>query len=169
MCAKEKILGGIFVFGVEEVVWYHIALGMGVDSMTKVIHTDASSKNGYSAWCYLAEGEKPVAGIVHTMNTAAVETLAALKAIEKYGHEGKILIISDCLITTLIIQQKEGWNYTTSQKPTLYQKIRNQLRLALRKYTVDSVWVPSKSRNPQHVIVDQMSRDVVNEHLKGLI
>ncbi len=134
-----------------------------------VIHTDASTKNGYSCWCYKSsEDDKFHVGIVRTMNSAAVETLAAIKAIQSTTKEAQVLIVSDSLITVRIIQQY-GTNYIyTSNAKNYYRQIRTQLIHLLHNRKVDSVWVCSKNTNNTHLEVDNMAKTTLNCYLRGI-
>jgi len=134
-----------------------------------VIHTDASTKNGYSCWVYKSSAENKFhAGVVRTMNSAAAETLAAIKAIQSVPRDEKVLIISDSLITVRIIQQF-GTNYIYSNNAKdYYKRIRTQLIHTLYNRSVDAVWVASNNTNNTHLEVDNTAKTMLDCYLRGI-
>jgi predicted DCC family thiol-disulfide oxidoreductase YuxK len=134
-----------------------------------VIHTDASTKQGYSCWAYKSSiDDKFHAGIVHTTNSAAVETLAAVRAIQSVPKGEKILIISDSLITVRIIQQYgTDYIYNTNAKD-YYRQVRTQLVHILYNRNVDAVWVASNNPNNTHLEVDNTAKTVLDYYLRGI-
>lgn len=137
--------------------------------MTIIVHCDASSKEGWSTWCYKKENEKCVVGVFHSMNTAAIETLAVIKAIERINTFEPILIISDCLITVKVIQQtndRQQHRYVSANAKPFYRKTKNRLIQLVKKYNISAVWIDSKNESPPHQEVDHMARQVLMDWLK---
>lgn len=136
-----------------------------------VIHTDGSSKNGYSCWCFKSSlDSKCTFGILHTMNIAAVETIAVINALIKYPPESieyePILIISDSLITVRIIQQQYDDYLYSNCGAKYYRQARNNLRRLLIGRDVDAVHVNSKNTNTSHIEVDHVAKTELDKYLK---
>lgn len=134
-----------------------------------VIHTDASTKNGYSCWAYKNSEEKDYrTGIIKTPNSAAAEIMAIIKGIENANEKGDILIISDALSAVQIIQQVNT-NYAYSHASKRYYKtVRDRLMHILQTRCVEAVWVSSNNTNSTHLEVDNIARASLNTYLDSL-
>lgn len=134
-----------------------------------VIHTDGSSKNGYSCWAYKSSTDNDCRwGIVRTMNVAGIETRAVVEAIRSYSAGSEILIVSDSLITVRIIQQQNtNYNYH-NYSGKYYLDTRKELIRLLGLYTVDAIWVNSENTNETHRLVDHIAKTQLDRYLNKL-
>lgn len=135
--------------------------------MTLIIHTDASTKNGWSTYCFKVVGEdKCHVGYRQSSNCSAMEVLAIIKAVEyavKYYDE-HMYIISDSL-TSIRLLQTHSKRKTTA---TEYNRYRNQLVGIYKKYRygISATWISSESNDRYHVEVDHVAKVTLNELLK---
>lgn len=135
--------------------------------MTLIIHTDASTKNGWSTYCFKVVGEdKCHVGWRQSSNCSGMEVLAIIRAVEyaiKYYDE-HMYIISDSLTSIKLLQ--------TSQKrktsSTEYNSYRNQLIGLYKKYRygISGSWISSESNDRYHVEVDYVAKATLNALLK---
>lgn len=140
---------------------------------TVIINADASSKNGYSCWCYKIYGSKSCSvGFVKTMNIAAVEILAIIKAVKRFDKTEPIIVFSDALIAVNLINAPENFSTTSliTSKDKLFLKYRFQLlaETAERKGKLQAIWINSRNNHPDHLDVDSTARNMLNEFLKGV-
>jgi ribonuclease HI len=137
--------------------------------MTRVIHCDASSKEGFSSWAFKIHGAiKPHCGIVQSMNTCLAETLAVIKAIEVCDKEDEILIISDNFTAVDIVQRTNNGIEFHSGRCKKFKKIRDKLVKLVKVRCIDAVWIASNNKNESHQEIDTIAKFVLNEYLKGL-
>jgi len=134
--------------------------------MTIVVHTDASTQQGYSCWCYKrCDHDTYFSGIILSANIAAAETLAAVKALRSIPEGERVLIISDCLITVKIIQQQDKSYQYSDTAAKFYKQTRQQLINLLKTREVDAVWVNSKNTNKIHLEVDNTCKTLLADYL----
>lgn len=137
--------------------------------MTILIYTDASTKEGVSCWAFKTSlSEEVTTGIELTTNTAAMETLAVIKAIEsiQQSYVGiELMIISDFLgvVKTITNQRKY---IPRSGIYNEYHHYRDHLLKYCKIHTLDALWVASHCPNRHHQEVDQASKLVLQEYLK---
>lgn len=129
-----------------------------------ILHADASSKNGYSSWvCKSSMDDKFRVGVIKTMSTAAAEVLAVVKGLENISPFFDVFVISDCATTAKIIQEKA----LVKTSDSIVHRNRKCLLEVMRGRNVEAIWVNSKNHNREHREVDEMSKIVLNEFLKG--
>lgn len=136
------------------------------EDFMNVIHTDASTKNGYSCWAYKSsnEGEKYHAGVVKMSNSAAAENIAAIKAIQSFkDSDEKLLIVSDSLVTVRLIQERKIRRYKNKGQ---FKQTCNELTRLLKGRDIEALWINSKNTNKTHIEVDGLAKSVLNTYLQ---
>lgn len=132
--------------------------------MTIIIHCDASTKNGWGCWVYIRSDQlKPKAGIIKSMNTCAVENLAAIKALQNVADDQAILLISDSLGTIEIINSPDG-----RVKKNLFGRTKLELIQLCYNKKIEGLWVASKHPCPTHQQVDSLAKAILNDWLKSI-
>lgn len=135
--------------------------------MTILIYTDASTKNGASCWAFKTSiSEEVTTGIVLTTNTAAIETLAVIEALQELHHTNEdIMVISDFLGVVKTITNQRKYK-PKNGKYNEYHNYRDQLLAYCKNYSIDAIWVASHCPNRHHQDVDQASKLMLQEYLK---
>lgn len=137
-----------------------------------VLQTDASTKEGYSCWCYHRSDmyDEIFTGIVKTPNSAAAELIAVTNALhalrDDFYNGNRILVITDNLLAVQLIAHNNR-EYEYSPHSTKYfQSIRNELLRICKEFNnIDALWVSSNNKNKIHEMVDAECRNTLNEYL----
>ena len=144
-----------------------------------IIHTDASTKNGFSVSCSKIVGDsKCRVRIVKTSNSAGMELQAIISILEHppifWARDNtKVKIITDSLSAVKIIKNmgyyrdeipKQFKNFPTTKE---YSEYKHKFVSIIRMYRyITAQWVCSDNPDTHHQEVDQTAKSVLHEYLK---
>ncbi len=139
--------------------------------MTILLFTDASSKEGYSCYAYRSSlDNKPSCGILRTMNIAAMEVFAIVQGLKRIPDNSEVLVISDfkSAVTVILRYRAQEYEVITQASTREYKLAVSQLVTQCKRLNVDAVWVCSKFPSERHLEVDQISKTILAEYLRGV-
>lgn len=135
--------------------------------MTIILFTDASTKNGYSCWAYKTSLDSDIkTGVVKSTNSAAMELKAIVKGLWDLPAGSNVLVVTDFLEAAKIIN-----NYTLCKPIDIfseYTMYKNSLITMCETLKIQAIWVASSCPVLGHQDVDQASKTVLQDYLKGL-